>query len=503
MGIESMRHLLCFMLAAAWMLQSCAQSPLDTWAEEHGVLGFSVSVATESGPTSTWTGGLRDVEAQLPVNAATTFRVASISKAAVAVGFFKLWANGEIGLDDDINETLSTTLSAPVLHPQHPSTPLTPRMLLSHTSGLRDGSGYSDFLSSTYNASSGSDIPTVLDVLSPTGAQYTVDMWGTEPGTYFAYANLNFGLLATVMEAVTQTRFDVWMRNEVFAPLNMNASFAVQDLESIENLAVLYRHVGNWIPQVDNHGGIMPEAPNLTGYAPGTNAARFSPQGGLRCSAPDLLTLVNEWVALTSGGTTSQLLPPPAVQALREEAWSFDGSNGSNYGGLFEAWGLGLHVDEFESESHPTSGQQATAWGHPGEAYGLISGAYHVVTSDGCRWKFAYLVNGMNPEPSLGEGGWYSVENALHNILGQWANASCTTSQLDGQDFAPKPRRHHLRPGQTRPADLVCTPCVWTDWKGRMAHQTTQDPWLAPSLPAGHYVLTEHGMVVGSVLLTP
>ena len=94
------------------------------------------------------------------VNATTTFRVASISKAAVAVGFFKLWANGEIGLDDDINEVLGTTLTAPVLHPQHPSTPLTPRMLLSHTSGLRDGSGYSDFLSST---ASGSEIPTILE----------------------------------------------------------------------------------------------------------------------------------------------------------------------------------------------------------------------------------------------------------------------------------------------------------------------------------------------------
>ena len=91
MGIESMRHLLSLTLASAWTLQPCAQSPLDTWAEEHGVLGFSVSVATESGPNTTWTGGLRNVEAQLPVNAATTFRVASISKAAVAVGFFKMW----------------------------------------------------------------------------------------------------------------------------------------------------------------------------------------------------------------------------------------------------------------------------------------------------------------------------------------------------------------------------------------------------------------------------
>ena len=502
MGIESMKHVLLF-FAATWACQTIAQSPFDTWADEYGVLGFSVSVATESGPTSTWTGGLREVEAQLPVNAATTFRVASISKAAVAVGFFKLWANGEIGLDDDINEVLGTTLTTPVLHPQYPSTPLTPRMLLSHTSGLRDGSGYSDFLSSTYNAASGSEIPTILEALDPSGTYYTADMWGTEPGTYFAYSNLNFGLLATVMEAVTQVRFDVWMRNEVFAPLNMNASFAIQDLESIENLAVLYRHAGDWIPQVDNLGGIMPAAPDLTAYTPGTNAARFSPQGGLRCSAPDLLTLVNEWVALSSGGTTSQLLPSPVVQTLREEAWSVAVSNGSTYGGLFEAWGLGLHIDAFHSESHPAPGQEATAWGHPGEAYGLISGAYHVVTSDGCRWKFAYLLNGMNPEPTLGEDGWYSVENALHDILGQWANASCSTSQLDEQDFAPKPRCHVMNPGQTRPADLVCSPCVWTDWKGRMVFQTAQDLWLAPSLAAGHYVLTEQGTVVGSVLLTP
>ena len=37
--------------------------------------------------------------------------MASINKAAVAVGFFKLWANGEIGLDDDINEVLGATLT--------------------------------------------------------------------------------------------------------------------------------------------------------------------------------------------------------------------------------------------------------------------------------------------------------------------------------------------------------------------------------------------------------
>lgn len=517
MGIQSLNDLMngttcllrlgvTLLLGASTSLAVRAQTPFDDWAAEHGVLGYSVSAAPEQGNPISWVGGLRDVERNLPVEPHTAFRVASISKAATALGFFQLWANGQIDLDQDVNDLLTNGESNLIEHPGFPGVAITPRMLLTHTSGLRDGTGYNPFLAATYDAATGADVTPISSVLSPGGTHYTSDMWSSAPGASFSYANINFGLLGTVMEAVTGVQFDVWMRDEVFAPLAMNASFDILDLDDIDDVAVLYRFVDSWTPQADNYAGEWPPAPNMAGYLPGTNAARFAPQGGLRCSAPDLLKLVSEWTLLASGSTTSQLLPAPAVSQLRNEAWSFDGANGNTYGGLFEAWAHGLHLDAFESESYPAPGQTASSFGHPGEAYGLISGAYHVVGPDGCGWRFAYLINGMNPSPSLGEHGWYAVENGLQDLLGQWANSACTQSHLSD----PRPTREplalgtvSLKPGHPLPDELQCTPCTWVDATGRTVMTSAQNLAVAPQLPPGRYLLTEAGAVIGSIQLLP
>ena len=141
------------LLLGSWMFAAaCAQTPFEDWAAEHGVLGYSVAAAPEQGFSTTWVGGLRDVERNLPVEPQTVFRVASISKATVALGFFKLWANGQVDLDQDVNEFLQTTPTGPLQHPEFPGVAITPRMLLSHTSGLRDGAGYSPCLLYTSDA---------------------------------------------------------------------------------------------------------------------------------------------------------------------------------------------------------------------------------------------------------------------------------------------------------------------------------------------------------------
>lgn len=490
-----------------WMSNDlCAQSPFEDWAAEHGVVGYAVAAAPDEGNTTTWVGGLRDIERNLPMETQTVFRVASISKAAAALGFFKLWTNGQIDLDQDVNDFLVNTQPNLIAHPDFPDVAITPRMLLSHTSGLRDGTGYSPFLTTTYDAATGSEVPPIADVLSPGAPHYTSDMWSTVPGASFSYANINFGLLGTVIEAVTGVRFDVWMRDEIFAPLSINASFNVHDLEDIDDVAVLYRYVDDWIPQADNYAGEWPASPNMTGYLPGTNAARFAPQGGLRCNATDLLQLVSEWTLLPSGGTASQLLPEPAVSQFRQEAWAFDGSNGNTYGGLFEAWGLGLHLDEFASSHYPEQDQTASAYGHPGEAYGLLSGAYHVVGSDGCGWRFAYLINGMNPSASLGEQGWYTVENELHDLLGQWANSVCAQSRLSEphpSNEASGIRTIPLKSGHLLPEQLRCADCTWVDTSGRAMLTSSHTPDLAPQLPPGRYLLKKAGAVIGSIQLLP
>jgi len=100
------------LLFVAWMAsfgrQMLAQEgPFDMWGQTHGLMGYSVAVALEDGETQTFVGGWRDWERQLPMEASTVFRVASISKAVTAIGFFVLWSEGMIGLDDDINDHLN------------------------------------------------------------------------------------------------------------------------------------------------------------------------------------------------------------------------------------------------------------------------------------------------------------------------------------------------------------------------------------------------------------
>ena len=130
----------------------------------------------------------------------------------------------------------------------YPSTPITCRMLLSHTSGIIDGDTYSGFLSASYNDD---PIPDISEILSPSGSQYSSTNYeNTPPGTYFHYSSLNFGILGTVVERVTGTRFDESCFQNIFLPLDIDGSFNVNHLMDIDDVAVLYRkRGGEWVAQ--------------------------------------------------------------------------------------------------------------------------------------------------------------------------------------------------------------------------------------------------------------
>ena len=66
------------------------------------------------------------------------FRVASVSKLVAASVFLPLALRTGLSLDADASPFLGFRLR----HPAHPDAAITPRMLLSHTSGLRNGPSY-------------------------------------------------------------------------------------------------------------------------------------------------------------------------------------------------------------------------------------------------------------------------------------------------------------------------------------------------------------------------
>ncbi len=88
--------------------------------------------------------GISDVKTGARVNTETLFQAASISKTLNAMAVLKAVQDGKFSLDDDINSILKSWQLPDSEF--NKNTPVTPRMLASHTAGLGDGFGFPGYL---------------------------------------------------------------------------------------------------------------------------------------------------------------------------------------------------------------------------------------------------------------------------------------------------------------------------------------------------------------------
>jgi CubicO group peptidase (beta-lactamase class C family) len=352
-----------------------AQAPPDS----------SLPVATvrvtfdRNGETSASANGPADIAANRAVTADDPVRVASISKLVVAIAVMRLVEQRKLDLDADVSALLGWTLR----NPAFPDRPITLRLLMSHRSGLTDGVDYVLPLDA--------ELRTVLADPKAWDAVHA-------PGAFFRYTNLNFPVVAAVMERATGERFDRLMDRLVLAPLKIDAcyNYAGCSDDAAARAVVLYR-AGK--PVRDDHRGKRPPCPvtpasdgscDLSRWRAGANGAIFSPQGGLRISARGLGKIGR---LLLGNGTVDgvRLLTPRSVAQLETPLWTFNGdlenpngetgsdpSTGTPYGGFYCSYGLavtflatranGCHDDPF--------GDGRVRIGHGGDAYALRSGLW-------------------------------------------------------------------------------------------------------------------------------
>ena len=452
------------------------QQQLQNVATANGLIGMSVVTTCGTDVQDVVHTGKSNVALNISVTDSTRYRIASISKLVTAIGLMGLHEQGLFGLDDDV----STALGFSFRNPAFPTVPITYRMVLSHTSSFQDGTGYADFLNATYSTA---PPPPISELALPGGDWYTANLWRTEqPGTYFTYSNANFGIVGTLIEALSGQRFDVYMRQQVLLPLGINGSYNVQDLYSLDDLAVLYR---NSAPQADNFNGVMPPAPDLSQYVIGSNGLYFAPQGGLRISALELARFA---ILLNNEGTYdgTALLQPATVALMLGDEWTWNGSNGDNYYGLFRSWGLGVHRITAQSGGDVVFPGTAM-FGHAGEAYGLISDLY---VDPATGFALVFITNGYTPGNAYQFGmasAFYGAEEDVYAALQQYAVPACS---LTGMAPHPDASNALLLTGDRISWNGTTNTVVSLyDATGRAIARFAMAPGNSRTVPAGTYVV--------------
>ena len=403
-----------FSVLAAALLCACATPPAPPTPSPTVDAGpvAAVRVAFDrDGITDARASGVADLSTGREVTVDDPSRVASISKLVVAIGVMRLVEAGKLDLDADVSSLLDWSLR----HPEFPDAPISLRLLLSHTSGLTDDAGY-------WQTPLDGELKELLDDPEAWNA-------GRAPGTWFQYANLNFPLVASVMENATGERFDLLMKRLVFDPLGVDAcySWTTCDDATVARAVVQYR--ADRTPAADDNGGGRPDCPvrrasdggcDLDLWRAGANGALFGPQGGMRISASDLAKIGR---LLLGGGSVDgvSLLTPASVRTLIAPQWSLaDGAGATvetdassqSREGFFCRYGLATQTlaTPLDACRDDPFGDGVERVGHSGSAYGLLSGLW-VDMAGGTG--VVYYATGMSDADPGTHSAFSAVEEAM------------------------------------------------------------------------------------------
>jgi CubicO group peptidase (beta-lactamase class C family) len=211
-----------------------------------------IAVAVVRGDEIVWSAGAgwADIAQGIHARADTAFMLASVSKTVTCAGIVTLVEDGLLDLDADVNGYLPFEVHIPAA----PNVPVTTRMLLTHTSAIRDRYSVWGTPSSNPTLYFHGDSPVTLgdfeaSYLVPDASRYRegANFYERRPGREYTYSNIAVALAGYVAESVSGIDFDTLCRDRILSPLGMTDSgYRLADI-STTNLAMPY--------QVDHHTG--------------------------------------------------------------------------------------------------------------------------------------------------------------------------------------------------------------------------------------------------------
>ncbi len=283
---------------------------------------------------------------------------ASVSKTFISTAIMQLVEQRMLSLDDDVNDYLDFSIR----NPRFPKSPITVKMMLSHRSSLND-KGYRYGFEKL--------IPEINN-------NYGINYNDYEPGSDYFYCNMNYNLLAAIVEKVSKKRFDVYIRENITKPLGLYGSFNRLDLDSVRLIktytydAKTKRYKKFFHPKDRLYG-----EDTLQNYIIGRSTPIFSPAGGMRATTIDLA----KWMMLHMNyGTYKKTKILSKESEL--EMWK-PRSPGRNYGFAFSHYDKVVKGESFVGMTGGSCGIHSLFFFNPKKKYGFV------VICNGCTSKSA------------------------------------------------------------------------------------------------------------------
>lgn len=295
--------------------------------ETSQVPGIVVAVA-RGGETPRYFSVGVDAKGQ-PVNQASLFPVASVTKLATALAVLRLVDARRVGLDDELKQYLPEATAA------RPG--VTIRRLLCHTSGMP-----ADLDPSAAPYRTGLDWPGLARACLATAP----DM---EPEERVEYSNAGYGLLALVVERATGAGFRGALRSLVLEPLGVEGYLGDEPPRAPMALAgVRGKHSGT---EIEPYNSAFWRSLAL-------------PWAGLVTNAEGALALVQAF----AGSPAGFLQTATRIEALRNQV----GTLSCNLYGLIPwehcHWGLGVELRDAKSPHWAPATASAESYGHAGQS---------------------------------------------------------------------------------------------------------------------------------------
>ena len=332
--------------------------------DEYKTVGLAVAVVKDGEFIYNKSFGYKDLANKVPLQNGDIVRIASTSKSFTATGIMQLVDKGLLSLNDDVSDLIGFR----VRNPRYPDTPITLRMILSHTASINDN-GENYF---------------TLDHINPAINGDCADAYFTYgPGEGYNYSNLGMNLAGTILEKVSGVRFDNYIRDNIIKPLGLYGGHNVDSLDASKFALIYHLEDGEYVV---SDGPYKSRAEDMPNYVLGYSSPIFSPTGGVKMSVEDLAKYV--MMHINYGELNGVRIISEESSRIMQTPVPFTKGDAKN------TYCLGLGEFPYQTDEPKYNVPGNYLIGHSAGSYGL-SGIMLWSPSD--KWGMVAMATGLTP----------------------------------------------------------------------------------------------------------